>query len=154
MHSYSATVTWTGNLGPGTASYRAFARDHEISAPGKPTIAASSDPAFRGDPSRWNPEEMLVASLAQCHMLWYLHLASSAGIVVTAYVDAASGAMTVHEDGSGEFVEVVLHPVVTLLDPSKKGEAEALHHRAHELCFIARSVNFPVHTEPQTAHQA
>jgi organic hydroperoxide reductase OsmC/OhrA len=144
---YHATIAWTGNRGTGTSAYRAYGRDHVIRIAGKPDIPASSDAAFRGDPDRHTPEEMLVASLSSCHMLWYLHLCSDAGIVVTAYEDEAEGVMTVGTDGGGRFVEVVLHPRVTLADPARTEEARALHRPAHEKCFIANSVNFPVRTE-------
>ncbi len=147
MHVYRGTVTWTGNAGEGTRTYRGYGRDHEVSMPGKPVIAASADPAFRGDATRWNPEELLVSALAQCHLLWYLHLATEAGIVVTGYVDRAEGTMDEHPDRSGEFTAVTLRPEVTITDAARAGEAEALHHRAHDLCFIARSVNFPVHVD-------
>lgn len=150
QHTYALSVRWTGNLGPGTSGYRDYARDHVIEAPGKPAISGSSDPAFRGDASRYNPEELLVASLSACHMLWFLHLCSDAGIVVVDYSDAASGTMSENADGSGEFTEVTLRPKVTLADPAREAEAHALHQRAHELCFIARSVRFPVrHERPQ-----
>lgn len=147
-HRYAVTVTWTGNRGTGTSGYRDYSRDHELRAGDKPVLAGSSDRTFRGDPARWNPEELLVAALSQCHMLAYLHLSADARIVVTAYADAAEGTMAEHPDGSGEFTEVVLRPRVTLADPSRAGEAAGLHERAHELCFIARSVNFPVRCEP------
>lgn len=147
QHTYALSVRWTGNLGRGTSSYRDYARDHVIEAPGKPAINGSSDPAFRGDAARYNPEELLVASLSACHMLWYLHLCSDAGIVVTAYADAASGTMAEGADGSGEFTEVSLRPRVSLADPGRRQEAHALHERAHALCFIARSVRFPVRHE-------
>jgi organic hydroperoxide reductase OsmC/OhrA len=144
-HHYKTALRWTGNLGTGTSSYRAYSRNHELSAPQKTApIAASSDKSFRGEESRYNPEELLVAALSSCHMLSYLHLCADAGIVVTGYEDEAEGTMRVNPDGSGEFVEVKLHPRVELADPSRADEADALHHRAHELCFIARSVNFPV----------
>jgi len=153
-HRYALTVAWTGNRGTGTSDYRAYARDHEITAPGKPTIAGSSDPAFRGDASRWNPEEMLVASLSTCHQLWYLHLASAAGLRVIAYADRAEGIMAETADGGGHFASVTLRPRVTLAggaDPVlAKARAEALHHEAHALCFIANSVNFPVDCVPET----
>lgn len=149
-HRYEVSVTWTGNTGTGTSSYRAFERAHEIRAEGKPPIAGSSDPAFRGDPARWNPEELLVASLSECHMLWFLHLCAAAGIVVTAYTDDPLGTMVETADGGGRFEEVVLRPRVTLDDPARADEAEGLHARAHELCFIANSVNFPVRHEPVT----
>jgi organic hydroperoxide reductase OsmC/OhrA len=154
-HAYLVTTEWTGNLGEGTANYRSFSRNHEITGSGKAApIAGSSDPSFRGDPSRYNPEELLVASLSACHMLWLLHLCAETHLVVLAYTDNASGMMVEHQDGSGEFTEVTLRPRVTLADASRWEELEALHHRAHELCFISRSVKFPVHVEPVRAEPA
>lgn len=144
QHEYSVTVRWTGDQGTGTSGYRAYKRDHEISASGKPVIPGSSDPAFRGDPTRYNPEEMLVASLSTCHMLWYLHLCADAGIVVTGYVDEPHGLMAETEDGGGRFTEVVLRPRVRLAAGADPEVAQRLHERAHHLCFIANSVNFPV----------
>lgn len=144
-HRYQVTTTWTGNRGTGTSGYRAYGRDHEISAEGKSiAIPGSSDPAFLGDPSRYNPEELLVASLSTCHMLWFLHLCSDAGIAVVAYRDDASGEMTERADGAGEFTKVTLRPCVTISDASRAADTAALHAKAHELCFIARSINFPV----------
>jgi organic hydroperoxide reductase OsmC/OhrA len=143
-HSYELSMRWTGNLGPGTISYRGYDRDHEVVWGDKPTIAGSSDPAFRGDPKRWSPEELLVATLSQCHMLWYLHLAAVAGVVVTSYVDLPVGSMTEEDDGSGQFNKVTLRPIVTIANDEQRDLAEALHHDAHGKCFIARSVNFPV----------
>ena len=149
QHVYQTTTTWTGNTGRGTADYRAYLRDHELTAAHKTApIPGSSDPAFRGDRSRYNPEELLVASLSACHMLWVLHLCAEAGIAVTAYRDEAIGTMAQSEDGGGQFTEVVLRPRMTIADAGKIAEAEAVHRRAHELCFIARSVNFPVTHEP------
>jgi len=144
QHEYSVTVRWTGDLGTGTSGYRAYKRDHEISAPGKLVIPGSSDPAFRGDPSRYNPEEMLVASLSTCHMLWYLHLCADAGIAVTGYSDEPRGLMAETDDGGGRFTEVVLRPRVRLAAGTDREVAQRLHERAHHLCFIANSVNFPV----------
>jgi organic hydroperoxide reductase OsmC/OhrA len=148
MHHYSVTVTWTGNRGTGTSSYRGYDRSHDISAEGRPTIPASSDPAFRGDPSRWNPEQLLVAALSDCHMLWYLHLCAAAGIVVLDYVDDATGTMEEEKSGGGQFTEVILRPRVTVADPDTVTKALTLHHDANAMCFIARSVNFPVRHEP------
>jgi organic hydroperoxide reductase OsmC/OhrA len=147
MHSYELSLEWTGNKGSGTSSYRAYARDHEIHA-GNKMIAGSSDPAFRGDARRWSPEELLVASLSQCHMLWFLHLASDAGLVVTAYRDTPFGEMCEGPDGGGQFTRVILRPSVTIPDASMSAVAIGLHDRAAKLCFIARSVNFPVLHEP------
>lgn len=153
MHTYATVVRWTGNTGTGTSGYRAYHRDHEISAPGKPTLPGSSDRAFRGDPARYSPEDLLVASLSSCHMLWFLHLCADAGIVVTEYVDDASGLMVETDDGGGHFTEVTLRPRVTIAkgDPAVTAK---LHERAHDLCFIASSVSFPVECEPKVEVRA
>ena len=149
QHTYTLTMEWTGNHGEGTRTYRGYGRDHVISAAGKPDLMGSSDPHFRGDRARYNPEELLVASLSACHMLWYLHLCSATQIVVLAYRDQPIGEMQEHEDGSGEFVRVGLRPQVQIAAGSDLGKALALHAEAHRLCFIARSVNFPVETNPE-----
>jgi organic hydroperoxide reductase OsmC/OhrA len=148
QHHYRVDVEWTGNLGSGTDGYRNYRRDYEIRIDGKPAIAGSSDPAFRGDAARHNPEDMLVAALSTCHMLSYLHMATVAGVVVTAYTDVAEGTMATEGDG-GRFVEVVLRPTVTISAASDPAKAEAAHETAHHACFIANSVNFPVRCEPR-----
>jgi len=150
-HRYTATVEWTGNTGTGTTSYRAYERRHEITAPEtqKPAIPGTSDPSFRGDRARWNPEELLVASLSACHQLWYLHLCADAGVIVTAYVDHAEDTMTEEPDGSGRFTRVILRPAVTIAPGSDVERARALHEQAHAMCYIARSVRFPVQHEPE-----
>lgn len=153
-HSYQVDVEWTGNTGAGTTRYRSYGRDHDVRADGKTTIEGSADPAFVGDSSRWNPEELLVASLSQCHMLSFLALCALQGVVVTGYTDAAVGRMREIGGGAGHFTEVVLSPVVTVADPATAAKAAALHHDAHEKCFVARSVNFPVRVEPRTLDQA
>jgi organic hydroperoxide reductase OsmC/OhrA len=145
-HEYALQMEWTGNKGEGTKTYRSYARDYSITAAGKPEILGSSDPAFRGDPARYNPEDFLVAALSSCHMLSYLHLCAVNGIVVLDYKDAATGVMEERADGSGAFTEVVLHPTVTIAAGGDIAKAEELHEKAHELCFIANSVNFQVHT--------
>jgi organic hydroperoxide reductase OsmC/OhrA len=147
-HNYGVSVTWTGNRGTGTSGYREYGRDHDVGADGRPVIAGSSDPVFRGDPARWNPELEFVAALSQCHMLWYLHLCAVAGVVVTSYTDDAVGTMTEDEDGGGRFIEVVLRPRVTIASPELAETAARLHKDAHAKCFIANSVNFPVRHEP------
>ncbi len=146
-HIYQTNLVWTGNLGDGTKTYRGYSRAHEILVAGKPIIVGSSDPHFRGDKSRYNPEEMLVASLSACHMLSYLHMCADAGIVVTDYKDDATGRMIETADGGGHFVEVTLKPQVTISSESDVELANTLHHKAHELCFIANSVNFPVRAD-------
>ena len=143
-HHYKATITWTGNSGSGTSSYRAYERSHSVGIGGKPAIPGSSDPSFRGDPARYNPEELLVASLSACHMLWYLHLCAESGVVVVDYVDSATGTMEETKEGGGHFSEVTLYPKVTVSDQSMIEKANELHHKANKLCFIANSVNFPV----------
>ena len=146
-HRYRVTVVWTGDRGEGTADYRAYGRDHRIEAPGKPPVEGSSDPAFRGDSARWNPEELLLASLSACHKLQYLHLCAEAGVVVTAYRDEAEAEM-VEEGTGGRFVAATLRPQVTIRAGCDAELACTLHHAAHTRCFIASSVNFPVACEP------
>ena len=149
QHQYAVRIAWTGNDGTGTQSYRSYRRDHDITVAGKPSIPGSSDPAFRGDPTRYNPEELLVASLSSCHMLWYLHLCAVNGIVVLDYRDDAAGTMQEEDDGGGAFVGVVLKPRVAIAKGGDRGKALALHEEAHHLCFVARSVRFPVEVAPE-----
>ncbi len=151
-HTYRTTIRWTGNLGTGTSAYRAYSRDHEIRGEGKQPIPASSDPAFHGDASRYNPEELLVASLSTCHMLWYLHLSAINKIVVLDYEDHPEGRMEETADGGGRFLEMTLRPQITVTRESDLDVAKRLHHDAHEKCFVANSVNFPVGCEPVTRH--
>lgn len=148
QHRYAVRVTWTGNTGTGTKGYRDYERAHDVAAQGKVTIAGSSDSAFHGDASRWNPEELLVASLSACHKLWFLGLCSRSGIVVIAYQDEAEGSMVEEADGAGQFTLVTLRPRVTISAESDEAKAAELHRAAHAMCFIARSVNFPVVIEP------
>ncbi|MEL6656347.1 MAG: OsmC family protein [Bacteroidota bacterium] len=144
-HQYNMQMRWTGNKGTGTSSYRAYSRDHEYYFPGKAgPIPGSSDPSFRGDPSRYNPEELLLASLSSCHMLWFLHFCSVESVIVLAYEDTPIGEMAEDHKGSGRFTSVTLHPHVQVAEANMQGKLEELHHRAHQYCFIANSVNFPV----------
>ncbi|MED7950480.1 OsmC family protein [Streptomyces sp. BE20] len=147
LHTYTAEITWTGNQGTGTSDYRSYRRDHEVAADGRPPIPGSSDPAFRGDPTRWNPEQLLLASISQCHLLWYLHLCAVNGVVVTAYTDRPTGTMAETAEG-GHFTEAVLHPRVEVAEKGMTEKALALHADAHRACYIANSVNFPVRHEP------
>lgn len=139
-------LRWTGDRGTGTARYAGYARDHEISAAGKPPIAGSSDPRFRGDAARWNPEELLLGAISACHQLWYLHLCADAGVVVTGYVDEAEAVLTLDGDGNGRITAATLRPQVTIIagDPAL---AAALHEKAGRRCFVARSLAFPVRHE-------
>ncbi|MFI1919466.1 OsmC family protein [Nocardia sp. NPDC020380] len=139
-HAYEVETTWSG----ATTDYRSYSRNHELLTAGRPPILATADPKFRGDRDRWNPEQLLVASLSDCHMLWYLHLCAEAGVVVTGYHDRAVGVMD-----SERFLEVTLRPEVTVTEPGMIEAAERLHHDAHAKCFIANSVNFPVTHEPK-----
>lgn len=148
QHQYALAIEWTGNTGEGTTSYRSYERSHCISVGNKPDILGSSDPAFRGDRTRYNPEELLVASLSSCHMLSYLHQCAVAGIVVVAYADNAVGTMAETPDGGGHFTEVTLNPAVVVAEPWMVDKANALHHQAHKQCFIASSCNFPVSHSP------
>ena len=149
-HSYSVTVEWTGNQGPGTIGYKAYKRDHTIGAEGKTAIEGSSDPSFRGDPERWNPEELLVAALSACHKLWYLHLCAVNGVAVLGYTDRAEGTMVEDEEtAGGRFVDVCLRPRVVISAESAPDTARALQEAAHRACFIANSINFPVSLRPE-----
>jgi len=149
-HKYKTTVKWTGNKGVGTINYEAYNREHIISIDNKTDILGSSDPVFRGDKSKHNPEDLLLSSLSACHMLWYLHLCSQAGVVVIDYQDNAIGILEETEKGGGQFVEVSLHPVVTVSEEAMIEKSIELHKKANELCFIANSVNFPVHHFPSS----
>ncbi|TAE60255.1 MAG: OsmC family peroxiredoxin [Bacteroidetes bacterium] len=148
IHSYSAHIVWTGNLGAGTQNYTSYGRDFTVSIKNKPPLLGSADAAFRGDAARYNPEELLLASLSSCHMLWYLHFCADAGITVLSYSDVCSGAMAEKANGSGYFTKVLLQPAVIITDASKVEQAIHLHEKANQYCFIANSVNFPVLHKP------
>ena len=148
-HLYTLKVKWTGNLGTGTSGYRNYSRNHEIQAPGKPVISGSSDPAFRGDPDKYNPEDLFVSTLSTRHMLWYLHLCSASQITVVAYEDVPVGLMVEDEKGSGRFKKVTLRPSVVIKEKEKLELAESLHHEAHAYCFITGSVNFGIDCLPK-----
>ena len=147
-HSYQTLLQWTGNKGQGSKNYRAYDRAYKIEVKGKPVIFGLSDPSFRGDRTKHNPEELLVASVSSCHMLWYLHLCSEAKVIVVEYKDRAVGKMSETPDGSGKFTEVILQPEVTITAERDLERAKQLHHEAHKFCFIANSVNFPILCQP------
>lgn len=148
LHEYKVGIEWTGNRGTGTSGYRDYGRQLLIHAAHKESLEGSADQTFHGDAGRWNPEELLVTALAQCHMLSYLHMAVAAGVVVVAYSDQAVG--TMHQEGlGGEFTDVLLRPQVTVAESSMVESARAAHAEASRHCFIARSVNFPVRHEPE-----
>jgi len=150
QHRYSLIVKWTGNTGSGTSDYRAYERSHKIISKNKKDIEASSDPAFRGDRTKHNPEELFLAALSSCHMLWYLHLCADAGVTVVEYTDEAEGIMLETENGGGHFSSVTLHPIVIVRDKSMLEKANDLHHEANKLCYIANSCNFPVKHEAKS----
>lgn len=142
-HRYNVVCEWADQSGLGTASYTGYSRDHTIRVGGKPDIEGSADPAFRGDPTRHNPEELLLASISTCHMLWYLHLCADAGIVVLRYRDDAEAEMSEHPQG-GAFTLATLRPVVTIKAGCSVEEAQKIHREAHKQCFIANSLSFPL----------
>ena len=150
-HRYALTVRWTGNLGAGTSTYRGYSRDHDVEIAGLPVLRGSADPTFHGDRQRYNPEQLLLAALSQCHMLSFLHVAVKHGVVVTAYEDRADGLMRTNRDGSGQFESVTLKPRATVAEPVAPELLEELHVEANKVCFIARSVNFPVLHQPTAA---
>jgi organic hydroperoxide reductase OsmC/OhrA len=147
QHLYKTNLQWTGNTGSGSESYRGYERSHIITVEGKQPIDGSSDPSFRGDKSKYNPEEMFVASLSSCHMLWFLHVCSEAGVVVMEYSDSATGIMMESADGNGRFSEVILHPQIKVKETWMLDKVDALHEKARHYCFIANSCNFPVRHE-------
>ncbi len=149
IHRYKANIVWPGNTGKGTSGYKDYERSHLVKIEDKVAIACSSDPVFRGNPQLHNPEELLVSAVASCHMLWYLHLCAVAGIVVTNYEDAATGAMVESEDGAGYFSEIVLHPTVVVAEESMAEKAYSLHEEAAKYCFIAKSLKCPVLHQPE-----
>jgi organic hydroperoxide reductase OsmC/OhrA len=151
-HKYLTTIEWTGNNGSGTSGYTAYERSHTIQVAGKVNIDASSDPHFRGDDKKYNPEDLFLASIASCHMLWYLHLCADYNIIVQAYTDKASGLMVTGTDGGGQFTKIVLMPLVTVQNESMIDMAVKLHHKAHEMCFLSNSVNFEITVQPQIKH--
>lgn len=146
-HTYHTNLQWTGNTGKGTETYRGYERSHEIKVQGKQIIEASSDPSFRGDRSKYNPEEMFLASLSSCHMLWFLHFCSAASVIVLEYTDAAVGKMIESDDGNGRFSEVILHPRVKVKENWMLEKIESIHEKANAFCFIANSCNFPIKHE-------
>ncbi|MBX7181329.1 MAG: OsmC family protein [Bacteroidia bacterium] len=152
-HRFTVNTEWTGNLGPGTSSYSGYERSHTIRIENKPELYGSSDSSFRGDPSKHNPEELLLAALSSCHMLWYLHLCSEAGIQVMEYRDIAHGILTENIQGSGKFTGATLNPEVIVSDASMVLPALDLHAKANAMCFIANSVNFPIDHHPTCTHQ-
>lgn len=143
-HGYTARVVWTGNRGAGTQTYKGYDRTWNIETQGKPVVACSNDPMLGGDPNLHNPEDLLLATVSACHMLWFLHLASDAGIAVQGYVDDPLGEAEVEPSGKGRFTRVVLRPVITVPEGTDLESADAIHHEIHKVCFIARSVAFPV----------
>lgn len=148
-HHYECRTDWTGAGEQGTVDYRSYDRSYVTRAPGRPDLAGSADPAFRGDAQRWNPELLLVAALSQCHLLWYLHLCAVGGVTVLGYRDEARGIMAEDSDGGGRFTEVELRPVVTVAAAEMLDRARELHRDAAAKCFIAASVNFPVTHSPR-----
>lgn len=146
-HKYQAKLEWTGASQGPTASYESYSREHIIEIDGKPPLKVSADPMFRGDGSTHNPEDLLLAALAGCHMLSYLAVCVRAGIEVVSYEDAASGTLAL-EGGGGRFTEVVLRPRVVIAAGGDVEKARELHDIAHKQCFIANSMNFSVRHEP------
>lgn len=147
-HTFPSHIKWTGNKGTGTSTYRAYDRTWDLAVAGKPVVSCSNDPMLGGDPSKYNPEDLLITALASCHMLWYLHLCSQAHVVVTEYEDTPIGIGESEPSGKGRFLEAILRPKITITEDSSFEKAIELHQEIHQYCFIARSVNFPVTIEP------
>ncbi|MGB7285611.1 MAG: OsmC family protein [Salaquimonas sp.] len=148
-HIYEAVIEWTGNSGTGTSAYKAYERTWDLSSNGKPIVNCSNDPVLGGDASKYNPEDLFLSAIASCHMLWYLHLCSEAGVVVQTYRDEPQGIGEMEPSGKGRFTSVTLRPIIGITKGSDLEKAYTLHNEIHQYCFIARSVNFPVNYEPQ-----
>ena len=152
-HTYESRIRWTGNTGEGTRNYRSYKRSWDIAVPGKPAVSCSNDPVLGGDPSMMNPEDLLLSSLSACHMLWYLHLASDAGITVLSYEDTPIARGELEPSGAGRFLEATLRPAITIASGGDVQRAHEIHGEIHQYCFIARSVNFPVRHDPEITVQ-
>ncbi len=148
-HEFPSRIVWTGNRGTGTSAYKAYDRTWDMTVQDKTVLHCSNDPLLGGDPSKYNPEDMLIASVASCHMLWYLHLCSVAGVTVLAYEDNPIGVGESEPDGTGRFLEAILKPKITITADSDAEKAVSIHDEIHNYCFIARSINFPVRYEPE-----
>ena len=144
LHNYRAAIIWSGNQGSGTSNYKDFERSYHIQIENKATILGSSDPAFRGDRTKHNPEELLLAAVSSCHMLWYLHFCSENKIIVTDYIDNATAILEETERGNGKFIAIALHPTITITEKSMIEKATELHAKANEYCFVANSLNLIV----------
>ena len=153
QHEFPSRVVWTGNRGTGTTAYKAYDRTWDMALEGKETLSCSNDPMLGGDPSKYNPEDMLITALSSCHMLWYLHLCSTAGVTVTAYEDNPVGIGESEPDGTGRFLEAILRPKITITADSDAEKAHSIHNEIHKHCFIARSVNFPVRYEVMVTNE-
>jgi len=143
-HTYKSQLIWDGNLGDGTSTYQGYGRQYRVVIDGKPDLHGTADPMFRGDAAKHNPEDLFLAAVSSCHMLSYLALCARASINVVDYRDDATGEL-LFEGGGGRFIEIRLHPTVTVADAKDVDRAKALHERAHELCFIANSCSAPIH---------
>ncbi|PID53953.1 MAG: peroxiredoxin [Micrococcales bacterium] len=146
-HIFTADVFWKGNLGTGTSGYDDYSRNHEVRSGLAPVLVASSEEAFAGDPERWNPEQLLISAVAQCHMLWALDIAARNGVVIVAYRDHACGVLEINHDGSGQIREVWLRPEVVVAQDQMVERMDKIHAMAHRMCFIARSIKAEVHIE-------
>ncbi len=148
-HQYKTNLIWAGNKGSGTMDYRSYDRDFVVSINNKESFSGSSDSIFLGDQTKYNPEDLLLASVSSCHMLWYLHLCSKNEIVVLEYTDNAIGTMTENNDGSGKFSSILLKPEVIISKKEQIEQANSLHVEANKMCFIANSLNFSVEHQPK-----
>lgn len=144
-HHYALDLEWRGDH---TRTYESYTREHLVRIAGKPELITTADPMFRGDATKHNPEDLLLAALSSCHLLTYLALCARARIDVRSYRDKAKGTLLLTPDGGGRFTEVVLHPEVIVAEEGMLAKALAFHTSAHKYCFIANSVNFPVRCEP------
>ncbi len=148
VHEFNTQIEWTGNTGLGTETYESYERDYTLSSEGKEQILCSSAAGFRGDTNKYNPEDLFIASLSSCHMLWYLHLCADNGIKVLSYIDATEAKLAVFLNGKGFFQSITLSPKVVVENPEHIQKAIALHQKANKMCFLANSLHFPIKHNP------
>lgn len=152
-HTYTTRIVWTGDRGEGTTHYHSYDRTWNIAIPGKPVIECSNDPLLGGDPSRPNPEDLLISALSACHMLWYLHLASQAEMIVRGYTDQPVAIGETEPDGAGRFLKATLRPHIIVAPGTNLKTADELHPQIHQFCYIARSVCFPIEYQATYSEQ-
>jgi organic hydroperoxide reductase OsmC/OhrA len=152
-HQYKLKIEWTGNNGNGTEKYDKYRRDFTIHFENKAPVFASADSIFRGDPSKLNPEEMLLSAISSCHMLWFLHECADHGIKLIEYTDTPEAVLEIVPGNGGRFTEATLTPEIVLESFDGKINILELYELAAKKCFIANSCNFPIKINSKTRNK-